>query len=144
MATRLPGRYGPGVYAGTAAVNTALAYAWTRYQPLGTVSDSSTLNPQLVTQPETEAGPGQVDLAVHDLTHAHTVNSVTVTQAHALTAADLTHRHSVSTVTIAIVVTVTPADLAHSHTVDPVTIGQAHQLVPSGLAHGHTIVAVSR
>ena len=86
-----------------------------------------------------EAAPAAsgTTLVVQDATHAHTADSVALTQVHALTVADSTHGHSTDAVTLTQTHVLAVADSSHAHTADSPALTQAHTLVVADALHAH-------
>lgn len=69
---------------------------------------------------------GGISLVVADSTHAHAVDNVALTQAHALVVAEATHAHTADNIVLSIAdVTLFVADSVHAHSVDEVGVAQA-------------------
>lgn len=77
-------------------------------------------------------------LTVQDAVHAHAAESPTLTQAHTLAVADTAHGHVAGSVALTQASTLAVADAGHGHAADAVSLTQAHTLSIADAAHGHT------
>jgi len=80
-------------------------------------------------------------IIVQAATHAHSVDSPTLTQKHTLAVQGATHAHSVDGATV--VLHLAPADATHSHSSDNISLTQKHTLVAQGATHSQTVDNVS-
>lgn len=80
-------------------------------------------------------------LEIDDATHAHSVDTLGLTQTHALVVADATHAHSAENAVLGVSVTLVVADGTHAHAANNLDLTQDHALVVAGAVHGHAAEA---
>lgn len=76
-------------------------------------------------------------LAVADATHAHTAETPTLTQAHALTVAAAAHAHTTQAPVLAQAHTLVVANAAHAHTAAAPVLAQSYRLAVADASHVH-------
>lgn len=129
------------VYLDGAAANTALATpsGWTENNDSGSTTGATRDTAGSKTIASSGTGSGDIsvtgandawvmwqyellspatDLVVQDSAHAHTADSITLTQVHNLTVADATHGHTADAITLTQVHILIVEDSTHAHTAD--------------------------
>ncbi len=81
---------------------------------------------------------GVISLIVQNASHVHSVESLTLTQAHVLALADSLHSHSAESPLLSQAYALTLAAAAHSHVVESPSLTQAHSLAANGATHAHS------
>ena len=88
-------------------------------------------------------GAGPANLVVSNLAHAHLLDGITLTQAHALAVGDAAHAHTVDNVVLTQTGNLAVDGATHAHAADAVVLTQAHQLATADAAHGHAADGVA-
>lgn len=81
---------------------------------------------------ETSATP---TLVTQDISHAHLLDAVALTQAHQLAQADVQHGHLLDAAVLTQVHALAAEDLAQGHTLATVALSQTHALAAADVAH---------
>lgn len=84
-----------------------------------------------------------VSLVVDDLTHAHAVDALALTQDHQLAVGDSTHAHPMDALALTQQHQLAVADATHAHPIDALDLTQLHQLVVQDATHAHPVDALT-
>lgn len=84
-------------------------------------------------------GGGAPTLTINDITHAHLVDAIALSQVHQLAAQEATHGQSVDAIALTQTHQLAVDEATHAHPVDSPVVDQAHQLTVSDTLHGHAV-----
>ncbi len=80
-----------------------------------------------------------ITLTVADMTHSHSVDNVSLTQANILSVNDVSHSHSLNNITLTTAINLVVSDLSHNHSLDNIDLVQANVLTVNAITHAHSI-----
>jgi hypothetical protein len=86
---------------------------------------------------------GGTTLTVSDAEHTHSLDAVTLTQAHNMSVNALEHTHNLDALTLTQSHNLTVGALEHSHSLDAPTLTQSHNLSVDALEHSHALDALT-
>lgn len=86
---------------------------------------------------EVDDAPSVADLVIQGATHAHTADSLALTQDHSLTIADASHGQASDVLALTQTHVLAVQDATHAHAADSPTLAQVHALAIQDATHSH-------